>query len=321
MALHQASGRTSLGFGLAALTAACWATLPIALKLMLEALDPITLTWFRFLVAAVLTGGWLALRGQLRGYGALGGRGWAMLAVAAAMLVGNYVFYLLGVQRTTPGNAQLLIQLAPLLMAMGGIWVFGERFRLAQWLGLALLTAGMALFFSDQLRAAVHAPGYVAGSLLVLLAAVVWAVYALAQKQLLVTLGSMRILVFIYAVAALALWPFARPATLAALDAGQWALLAFCALNTVVAYGAFAEALAHWEASRVSAVLATTPLLCLAAVALVHSLWPAVLAPEPITALGWIGALLVVAGSASVSLLGKRRESGIGNGESKPGGT
>ncbi|MFZ5655759.1 MAG: DMT family transporter [Pseudomonadota bacterium] len=308
MALHQASGRSSLGFALSALTAACWATLPIALKLTLEVLDPITLTWFRFLVAAALTGLWLAARGGLSGYGALGRRGWMLLAVAAAMLLGNYVFYLLGVQQTTPGNAQLIIQLAPLLMALGGIWVFGERFRLAQWLGLALLAGGMGLFFSDQLRAAVHAPGYVQGTLLVVLAAVVWAVYALAQKQLLVKLGSMRILVFIYAVAALVLWPFARPSALLALDALQWALLAFCALNTVVAYGAFAEALAHWEASRVSAVLATTPLLCLAAVALVHALWPASLAPEPISALGWIGAGLVVAGSAGVSLLGRRRE-------------
>lgn len=306
MSRHQASGRTSLGLALSALTAACWATLPIALKLTLEVLDPITLTWFRFLVAALLTGAWLGLRGGLRGYGALGGRGTAMLALAAAMLVGNYVFYLLGVQRTTPGNAQLVIQLAPLLMALGGVWLFGERFRTAQWLGLALLAGGMGLFFSDQLRAAVHAPGYVGGTLLVVLAAAVWAVYALAQKQLLVRLGSMQVLLVIYAAAALVLWPFAAPSTLARLDATQWALLAFCALNTVVAYGAFAEALAHWEASRVSAVLATTPLLCLAAVAAVHAAWPAILAPEPISGLGWIGAGLVVAGSASVSLLGRR---------------
>ena len=63
------------------------------------------------------------------------------------------------------------------------------------------------------------------------------------------------------------------------------ALLLACCMNTLVAYGAFAEALAHWEASRVSAILATTPLLCLAAGAGVHALWPSVLAPArvPIT--------------------------------------
>ena len=309
MTLHRTSGHWRLGLTLTVITALCWATLPIALKIALEVLDPITLTWFRFLVAALFTAAWLGLRGKLRGpragYGGLGRRGWLMLLVAAVMLVGNYVFYLLGVQHTTPANAQLLIQLAPLLMALGGIWVFGERFRAAQWFGLALLALGMALFFADQLAAAARAPGYVLGSALVIVGAIVWAVYALLQKQLLVKLGSMQILLFIYVVAGLVLLPFAHPATLLQLDALHWAVLAFCAFNTIGAYGAFAEALAHWEASRVSAILATTPLLCIAAITGVHALWPQWLAPERITALGWIGASLVVAGSAAVSLLGR----------------
>lgn len=310
--LHRASGDVRLGLTLSLVTALCWATLPVALKLTLAALDPLTLTWFRFLVAAALTAAWLGARRRLAGFGALGRRGAALLALAALMLVGNYVFYLLGVQRTSPGNAQLIIQLAPLLMALGGSVVFGERFRAAQWLGLALLVAGLLLFFRDQLAHADAAPGhagagaYITGSLLVVLAAVVWAVYALAQKQLLVRLGSMQVLLAIYVAATLLLWPAAHPSHLLRLDGAQWALLGFCALNTVVAYGAFAEALAHWEASRVSAVLATTPLLCLAVVSAVHALWPSMLGPEPMSALGWGGALLVVAGSATVSLLGRR---------------
>jgi drug/metabolite transporter (DMT)-like permease len=306
MTLHRASGQWRLGLTLTLLTAACWATLPIALKIVLEVLDPMTLTWFRFVVATVITGAWLGYRGALRGYRGLGRRGGMMLAVAALMLVGNYVFYLLGVQHTTPANAQLLIQLAPLLMALGGIWVFGEQFRAAQWLGLAMLAAGMGLFFADQLAAAAQAPGYVLGSALVVIGAIVWAVYALLQKQLLMRLGSMQVLLAIYVVASIVLLPFAQPSTLLRLDAVHWALLGYCALNTVGAYGAFAEALAHWEASRVSAVLATTPLLCIAAASAVHALWPQWLAPERITPLGWLGAALVVAGSAAVSLLNRR---------------
>ncbi len=310
MALHQASGHWRLGLGLSLATALFWATLPIALKLTLERLDPLTLTWFRFLVAAIVTAAWLGLRGGLRGrlcgYGALSRRHWAMLAVAALMLVGNYVFYLLGVQHTTPANAQLLIQLAPLLMALGGIFVFGERFRAAQWVGLALLAGGMALFFSDQLAAAARAPGYLLGSAFVIVGALVWAVYALLQKQLLMQLGSMQILLLIYIVASVLLWPFAQPSALLRLDALHWALLGYCAFNTIAAYGAFAEALAHWEASRVSAILATTPLLTIAAASAVHALWPQLLAPERITPLGYLGAALVVAGSALVSLLHRR---------------
>ncbi|WP_208543195.1 DMT family transporter [Marilutibacter alkalisoli] len=305
MNLHRASGQWRLGLSLSLFTALCWATLPIALKIVLEEVDAITLTWFRFLVATVITGGWLAARGRLHGYGALGGSGWLMLLVAGLMLLGNYVFYLLGVQYTTPANTQLLIQLAPLLMALGGIWVFGEHFRAAQWLGLLLLVTGLVLFSWEQWQGA-QGEGYLFGSSLVVIAAVVWAGYALLQKQLLLKLGSMRILLGIYALSTLALWPFASPSALLDLDLALWLLLGYCALNTIGAYGAFAEALAHWEASRVSAVLATTPLLTIAASALVAVLWPGWLAPERIAWLGWTGAGLAVAGSAVVSLMGRR---------------
>jgi drug/metabolite transporter (DMT)-like permease len=306
MALHRASGRWRLGLGLTLATALFWATLPIALKVALEILDPITLTWFRFVVATLVTAAWLGARGRLHGYRALRRRHWIVLAVAALLLLGNYVFYLLGVQDTSPANAQLLIQLAPLLMALGGIWVFGERFAWAQWLGLGLTVAGLLLFFHDQARAAAHAAAYGAGSAWLVLGAVVWAGYALLQKQLLAHLGSMQILVLLYLAASVALLPFAHPAALLRLDGLHWAMLGYCALNTIGAYGAFAEALAHWEASRVSAILATTPLLCIAAAAIVHAGWPTLLAPERIGAIGFAGALLVVAGSAAVSLLGTR---------------
>ena len=304
--LHRASGRWKLGLLLALVTAACWATLPVALKMSLAVLDPMTLTWFRFAFAAVFMLIWLGLRRQLGVYRALHARDWRWLLAATLLLIGNYVGYLLGVQFTSPGNAQLLIQLAPLLMALGGIWIFKERYVLGQWLGLAVIASGLAFFFGDQLHGAVNAgPVYVLGSAIIGLASVSWAAYALIQKQLLLKLDSSHILTALYIFSALLLWPFAHPSRLFALDGLHWSLLGYCAINTLVAYGAFAEALAHWQASRVSAILATTPLLCLAAVGLTHSLWPAAIAPEQVTAFGIFGALLVVIGSALSSLLGQ----------------
>ena len=64
MALHAPSGRWQLGLTLALVTAALWATLPVALKIALEALDPWTLTWARFAFAALVVGAWLAWRGE-----------------------------------------------------------------------------------------------------------------------------------------------------------------------------------------------------------------------------------------------------------------
>lgn len=307
MSLHQASGRWRLGLMLALTTMACWATLPVALKFTLTAVDVYTLTWFRFLVAFAGVGAWLAWRGgfaPLRGLGAARG---ALLLLAATMLIGNYVFYLAGLDLTTPANAQLLIQLAPLLMAVGGILVFRERFGPGQWLGLGLVCVGLWLFFRDQLALQGGGPDYVRGALTIVLAAVVWAIYALAQKQLLNALSSPLILWVVYALASVVLLPFSQPARLLELDLLHWLALGYCALNTLVAYGAFAEALAHWEASRVSMVLALTPLFTLLCVEVVHALAPGAVRPEQVGAIGFVGAGLVVAGSALTSLLGNRR--------------
>ncbi len=311
---HQASGHWQRGLLLALVTAAFWATLPVALKFSLQALDPFTLTWFRFLVAALLLGGWLGARGEFAALRGLPRAAWILLWLAALMLTGNFVFYLLGVQYTTPGNAQLLIQLAPLGMMLGGIVIFRERFGAWQWAGMLLIIGGLGLFFRDQLGSATQhgallrtdSTHYLIGSAFVLLAALVWAAYALAQKQLLMRLRSPVVLAFIYAIAALALLPFAHPQRLLALSGLQWLVLGYCALNTLGAYGAFAEALAHWEASRVSAVLATTPLLCIAVVDLAHTLWPAQIDAEHIGVLGWLGAAIAIIGSIAVSLFRKR---------------
>jgi drug/metabolite transporter (DMT)-like permease len=317
--MHTTSGRWQLGMALAMVTAGFWATLPITLKIALETLDAWTITWARFVTATIALLIWLMLRGELGKYRGHDRKTWLLMTIAALMLTGNFVGYLFGVQYTTPANAQLLIQAAPLLLALGGIFIFRERFSALQWLGLGLVGAGLISFFSDQSRQTTGiASHYGLGAAIVLAAALVWAVYALIQKQLLNRLSSKHLLLFIYAVAALLLYPLAQPAELVKLDGLHAAALLFCCVNTLGAYGAFAEALAHWEASRVGMVLAMTPLLCVAAVAATHTIWPQLIAPERIALWGWIGAGLVIAGSllASVS---QRARAGVVSSDAPPG--
>ncbi|OHC44473.1 MAG: hypothetical protein A3J25_11785, partial [Pseudomonadales bacterium RIFCSPLOWO2_02_FULL_63_210] len=101
---------------------------------------------------------------------------------------------------------------------------------------------------------------------------------------------------------ALLLTPWAQPQQVFELSALQGWLLFACCLNTLVAYGAFAEALAHWEASRVSATLAITPLVTFGSVALAATWWPDHVRPEQINWLAYGGAALVVLGSALTAL-------------------
>jgi drug/metabolite transporter (DMT)-like permease len=76
----------------------------------------------------------------------------------------------------------------------------------------------------------------------------------------------------------------------------------FCGLNTVVAYGAFAESLQHWEASKVSAILALAPIFTIVSMSIFAWFAPGLVMPEHITSLGLVGAILVVSGSVSISL-------------------
>jgi drug/metabolite transporter (DMT)-like permease len=310
--LHQASGRWQLGLGLALTTASFWATLPVALTVALEVVDPWTLTWFRFLVAAMVTACWLAARGHLHGFTKLSRTNWLLLGVASVMLTANYVLFVIGLDFTTPVSTQLFMQLGPLLLALGGIVVFRERFSLGQWVGLVMIVIGLLLFFFDQLTFRAERR-YVTGIVLVAVSASTWATYALAQKQLLIRLRPVAVMGFIYAVAAVLLWPMAVTSTIGALSGYHTLVLVYCAVNTLVAYSAFAEALAHWDASRVGAVLALTPLLTLVVMELISWWTPGLVVPERITELGWTGAIVVVAGSIAVSLLARaRRVSSIG---------
>ena len=83
-------------------------------------------------------------------------------------------------------------------------------------------------------------------------------------------LGAMRASLGGLGLGEVALLPFADFTAFAQIDAWHWVAVVFCALNTLAAYGAFAEALVHAEASRVSVVLALNPLLTMLVVGGAH---------------------------------------------------
>jgi drug/metabolite transporter (DMT)-like permease len=300
---HRASGRTGLGIALTLTTVALWSILPLGLRIALGGLDAGTLTWYRFVCAALVLGGVLAVQGTWPRFATFDRRDWALLAAAIVFLCANYLLYVLGLERTNAGTAQVVIQLAPLLLAVGGVWVYGEHFGAPQWLGFGTMTLGFGLFSYEQIAHLVGAlERYYTGLLCIVLAAIAWAVYGLAQKQLLDRMRSPQVLVCLYVGGAILFAPLAEPARVRHLTATELAALVFCIVNMLVAYGTFAEALVHLEASRVSAVLAIVPLTTLAAIWAARLVMPTLVAPEPLTPLAVVGATLVVGGSLAATL-------------------
>ncbi len=284
-------------------TAVLWGLLPIALKYVLTGMDAYTISWWRFAVSMLGLGVFLLWRGQLPPVKEAAGVALLLLVIALVMLIGNYVLYLIALDHTTPSVAQIVIQLAPLLLLLGGVFVFRERFSWRQWIGFAVLVAGLLLFFNHRLPLLLRPmEGLGLGVALMVASSVAWAIYGLAQKQLLAHFTARQVLWMLYVGATVGLLPAAHPAAILELDAMQVALLAFCCANTLAAYGAFGEALHHWDVSRVSAVLSIAPLVTIGVMWLMERTGVALVAPEGLNALSVFGALAVVAGSMIAAL-------------------
>jgi len=301
--MHQSSGRWRLGLSLSLVTVFLWGVLPLALTVTLQELDVYTVIWFRFLTSFILLAIYLSFQQQLPTLEQIRATSWQLLVVATIFLAANYFLFMQGLALTAPANAEVIIQLSSVLLSFGGLVIFHERYTLYQWLGVAVLTLGFALFFHAQLANLITAKGeYLLGSGLIVFGAIAWAIYALSQKQLLQSLSSANIMLIIYGGCALLFTPLAKINTIFTLDIFYFLTLLFCALNTLIAYGAFAESLQHWQASRVGAVIALAPIITLISGWLMSVIAPNIISPENISLVGIAGAFFVVIGSISIAL-------------------
>ena len=281
-----------------------WGMLPVALKELLSGMDAITIVWYRFIVAAAVLLPWLAFKQQLPNLMVVGWRIRWYLIIAAVGLLSNYYLFNYSLNFINGETTEAVIQLTTLFLILGGVVFYKEPFIGVQKLGTLLIIAGLALFFNERLVGMTNLENMeTIGVLIVCASAVTWTVYALLQKKLLESFSSVQILFFIYSFSFLVLLPFVTPGSALQLTPIQMALLGFCCLNTLVAYGCFAEALNLWDASKVSAVLALAPLFTIGSLKLTVYFYPAYEFSDRLSLLSIIGALLLVAGSVLTALI------------------
>ncbi len=293
-----------LGFFLSLTAAAMWGMLPVALKELLAGMDATAIVWYRFVVAAFVLLCWLGFKRKLPNVLNVSWRIRWYLVIAALGLSANYYLFNYSLNYINGETTEAVIQLTTLFLILGGVLIYKEPFIGIQKLGTALIIAGLALFFNERLLEMTSLENLeTIGVLLVFVSAVTWTVYALLQKELLQTFSSVQILFLIYLFSFLVMLPFTTPLIVLELSAFQWALLAFCCLNTLVAYGCFAEALNLWDASKVSAVLALAPLFTISSLKLTVYFYPEYEFSDRLTLLSIIGALLLVMGSVLTALM------------------
>ncbi|MDX1283846.1 MAG: DMT family transporter, partial [Draconibacterium sp.] len=135
----------------ASVTAFFWGFLAIALKVAVREVDPITIVWFRFVIAFLVLASWQAFNAPSSFKILI--KPPLLLIVAALGLSWNYMSFMLGIHYTTPSNAQLFIQTGPLMLALAGFVIFKEKIRRKQIIGFSVAIIGFLFFYRDQLTA------------------------------------------------------------------------------------------------------------------------------------------------------------------------
>lgn len=301
----------TIGVAYAILTGLCWAVLAIGLKYALHFSSTGTIVWMRMVFAFTLLFLFYAFK-KPKVIKNVFSKPPFTIVTAGLFLAFNYYGYMKGVELTTASNAQIMIQLGPLGLLFIGVFYFKELIRPAQWIGIFIAVVGFGFYNWEQIILSFERSDvYIAGNVWIILASFTWSIFAALQKvQLQRGWTPQMINLLIYAICCLALYPTAQVGELMSFSAWQWFVMFLLGLNTMVAYGALAEAVLRIPASSVSLIISVNPLLTIFLVEMIAQLGLTFVAPEPIMWRGYLGAALVVIGVATALSLRKRETRG-----------
>ena len=286
---------------MAATAGVMWGILAIAMKVAIKFSDAITISWFRSFFSFIILSIYLSLKNKETFsvfkrpplYGIL----------SSLFLLGNYLGYVKGIEFTNPNLAQVMIQLAPMILVVLGLVFFNEKMTKLQVLGFAICLFGFFLFYHEQLitildRELSHE--FQIGVLCLIGASFSWALYGAFQKKMHGKFSTSEINLLLYAVPSLFLIPIINFSSLIHLNFLQWLMMIFLGINTIVAYTAIAEAFKYLPTNQVSIIVTLNPLLTIFIMSILSWCEVSWIKSQPVSFLGLIGAMLVILGAVIV---------------------
>jgi len=290
-------------------TAVCWSVLAILLKNALNFADSQTIVAFRMIFAfsMAITINALLYKKNFKKNLKLLKRPPLFLILGSLGLAFNYLGFMKGVEYSSASNAQIMIQLGPLFLMLSGFLIFKEKIKRTQALWLLLALVGFSSFFWDQLELG-SSKNLILANIWLFWAALTWVFYSLVIKHFTKKgYSAFELNLVVFLCCSLVLSFGINFNQVASFSFSQWLFLGFLGLNTLVAYGAFGQALKYAPASQVSIIITANPILTLIIIAFGSGLSP-LIPYEPLSLLGYFGALLVLIGIGSSTLAGLKKK-------------
>jgi drug/metabolite transporter (DMT)-like permease len=282
------------------ITVLMWGVLAIALKIASNEIDSPTIVWFRFSLAFSGMFIWMVVSNP-KELKILYKPSW-LIVISSLALAWNYIGFMLGIQYTSPSNAQVAIQTGPVLLAVLGIFFFKENVSRIQIVGFLLTIAGFWIFYQQHVGAvpAGQEGQYTKGMLITITGAVAWSIYAALQKKLVLSYSVGTLNVFIFGLPVLVYLPFVNFASLAHLSFGYWSLLVFLGANTLISYGCLSLALKYLEAGKVSVIIVLNPIITFVLMGVLTWMQVTWIDGEHFSVLSIVGALVALTGAILV---------------------
>jgi len=189
-----------------------------------------------------------------------------------------------------------LIQTASVFLVLTGVFVFRERLTTRQVFGMFVVVAGLSLFFFDQQSRVVMSSEYYFADFLIIMSAIVWVGYMISQKFLSREYGAQSLNFLVYTVATVMLLGTVEWSEFASAEFNAWWALIFCGVNTLIAYGALAEAVKYIPLALISVIISLNPLITLIGMEILPAIGFANLQPDPIGMVGYLGGAIAVTG-------------------------
>jgi drug/metabolite transporter (DMT)-like permease len=183
------------------------------------------------------------------------------------------------------------------MLVLVGLVIYKEKINRLQALGFLVAIAGFGLFYRDQISQFITSTdSYNLGVAWVVAAALAWVVFASLQKGLVQKFHAQGVNLVIYLVPAIIMIPLVDFAALAVISWPVWLLLIFLGVNTLLAYGAIAEAFRFIPANKVGIIVTLNPIITITTMVILTSFGVDWIEPESISVYGLMGAALILTG-------------------------